>query len=184
MKLLLCIGLAGALAAPRTSPSPTVFATKAGQVRFEASSPIEDIEATNTTTAAVLNLTTTQLAFAVPVAGFKFKRTLMQVHFNENYLESEKYPLATFKGRFAGSSPAELAAPGPHLVQVTGELAIHGVTRTITTPATLELRGGRLLARTQLDVAPADYNIDIPLLVRSQIAKVAHVRVDLDCAPQ
>lgn len=129
MKLLLCLGLAGALAAPRTSP--TVFATKTGQVRFEASSPLEDIEATNESTAAVLNLATTQLAFAVPVTGFKFKRTLMQVHFNENYLESEKYPLATFKGRFAGGSPAELAAPGPHPVQVTGELTIHGVTHTI-----------------------------------------------------
>ncbi len=184
MKLLLCIGLAGVLATPRTGPNPTVFATKSGQVRFEASSPLEDIEATNETTAAVLNLPAAQLAFAVPVAGFKFKRTLMQVHFNENYLESEKYPLATFKGRFTGGSPAELATPGPHAVQVTGELAIHGVTRTIAVPATLELRGGRLLAHAQLDVAPADYNIAIPLLVRSQVAKVAHVQVVLDCAPQ
>lgn len=184
MKLLLCLGLAGALAALRTSPSPTVFTTKTGQVRFEASSPLEDIEATNESTAAVLNLATAQLAFAVPVTGFKFKRTLMQVHFNENYLESEKYPLATFKGRLAGGSPAELATPGPHPVQVTGELAIHGVTRTITAPATLELKGGHLLAHAQLDVAPADYNIEIPLLVRSQVAKVAHVRVALDCAPQ
>jgi hypothetical protein len=182
MKLFLCLGLAGALAAPRTSP--TVFATKTGQVRFEASSPVEDIEATNESTAAVLNLTTAQLAFAVPVTGFKFKRTLMQVHFNENYLESEKYPLATFKGRLAGGSPAELAAPGPHPVQVTGELAIHGVTHTIAAPATLELKGGHLLARAQFDVAPADYNIEIPLLVRSQVAKVAHVRVALDCASQ
>jgi len=184
MKLLLCLGLAGALATPLPSPSPSVFTTKTGQVRFEASSPLEDIEATNTSTSAVLNLTTAQLAFAVPVAGFKFKRTLMQVHFNENYLESEKYPLATFKGHLAGGSPAELATPGPHVVQVSGELAMHGVTHSLTVPATLELRGGQLLASAQFDVAPADYNITIPLLVRSQIAKVAHVRVALTCAPQ
>jgi polyisoprenoid-binding protein YceI len=184
MKLLLCVGLAGALAASHTSLAPNVFATKTGQVRFEASSPLEDIEATNNATSAVLNLTTAQLAFAVPVAGFKFKRTLMQEHFNENYMESEKYPLATFKGRLAGGNPADLATPGPHVVQVSGELAIHGVTHTIAVPATLELKGGQLLASTQFDVAPADYNITIPLLVRSQVAKVAHVRVALACAPQ
>ena len=75
------------------------YLTKTGQVSFFSSAPIEDIEARNQQVAAVLDLGTGQLAFVVPIKGFVFKRTLMQEHFNENYLESDKYPKATFSGR-------------------------------------------------------------------------------------
>ena len=157
--------------------------TKTGQVSFFSATPIEDIEAKSQQVAAVLDFGTGQLAFSLPVKSFVFKRTLMQEHFNENYIESEKYPKATFSGKFVGVNAGMLTAAGPHNVQVEGDLTLHGVTHRIQVPATVELRGGQLLAQASFPVASADYNIEIPLLVRNSIAKIISVRVDLACAP-
>ena len=174
--LLLVRGVPPALAQGR-------YLTKTGLVSFFSASPIEDIEARNQQVAAVLDFSTGQLAFSVPVKGFVFKRTLMQEHFNENYMESDKYPKATFTGRFVGFDASHLATAGPHPAQVEGDLTLHGVTHHLRVPATVELRGGQLLAQATFPVASADYNIEIPLLVRNNIAKIISVRVDLMCTP-
>ncbi|MBF9223949.1 YceI family protein [Hymenobacter ruricola] len=159
------------------------FMTKAGRVSFFSASPIEDIEAKNQQVAAVLDFGTGQLAFTLPVKAFAFKRTLMQEHFNENYMESDKFPKASFTGRFVGFDAATLATPGPHSLQVEGDLTLHGVTHRIQVPATVELKGSQLLAAAIFPVAPADYNIEIPLLVRNNIAKSVSVKVALACDP-
>ena len=157
------------------------YLTKAGRVSFFSTSIIEDIEARNTAVAAVLDLGTGQLAFAVPVKEFVFKRTLMQEHFNENYMESDKFPKATFTGHFTGADMAALGVAGSHAVQVEGNLTLHGVTHRVTVPGTLELKNGQLLAFAFFSVAPADYNIEIPLLVRENIAKIVSIRMSLTC---
>jgi polyisoprenoid-binding protein YceI len=182
MKPLLFLLLAPlALAVPHRSYAQHKYLTKTGQVSFFSASPIEDIEARTQQVAAVLDFDAKQLAFTMPIKSFVFKRTLMQEHFNENYLESDKFPKATFTGRFTDFDPAALATAGPHPVQVTGDLTLHGVTHRIQVPATVELKGGQLLAAATFPVAPADYNIEIPLLVRDRIAKVVSVRVALTC---
>ncbi|WP_245318814.1 YceI family protein [Hymenobacter elongatus] len=159
------------------------FMTKVGRVTFFSTSIIEDIEARNTSAAAVLDLSTSQLAFSVPVKEFLFKRTLMQEHFNENYMESTKFPRATFTGHFVGLDAAALATPGSHIVKVEGDLTLHGVTHHMTVPGTLELKNGQLMAFALFSVAPADYNIEVPLLVRENIAKIVSIRVGLTCDP-
>ena len=185
MKIWLLLGLAGwLLLAARPGRAQTKFLTHTGRISFVSSSIIEDIEATNAATAAVIDLPTGQLAFSVPIHEFQFKRTLMQEHFNENYLESEKYPKATFTGHFSGADEAVLGAAGPHPVQVEGDLTMHGVTHHLTVPGSLELKSGQLLAFASFRVAPADYNIESPLLVREHIAKIVTVRVALSCDPQ
>jgi hypothetical protein len=179
MKLLLLLLLL--LGLPPEAWAQGRYLTKTGHISFFSSSPIEDIEARNQQVAAALDLGTGQLAFSVPIKAFVFKRTLMQEHFNENYLESDKYPKATFSGRFVGLDAATLSTPGSHPVQVEGDLTIHGVTRHIQLPATLELKGTQLVGAAVFDVATADYKIEIPLLVRNNIAKVVKVRVALSC---
>ena len=159
------------------------YLTKTGLVSFFSASPIEDIEARNQQVAAMLDFGTGQLAFSLPVKGFVFKRTLMQEHFNENYMETDKYPRATFTGHFVGFEAGQLAIAGAHPAQVEGDLTLHGVTHRIRVPATVELRGGQLLAQATFPVASADYNIEIPLLVRNNIAKVISVHVELACTP-
>ena len=159
------------------------YLTKTGQVSFFSATPIEDIDARHQQVAAVVDLGTGQMAFSMLMKGFVFKRTLMQEHFNENYVESDKYPKATFAGRLVAFDAATLTTAGPHPVQVAGDLTLHGVTRKVQVPGTLELKNGRLLAEAAFPVASADYNIEIPLLVRNNIAKVISVRVALACDP-
>jgi hypothetical protein len=159
------------------------YMTKTGQVSFFSSTPIEDIEAKTQQVAAVLDFGTSQMAFSLPVKSFVFKRTLMQEHFNENYMESDKYPKATFTGRFVNFDAATLNTAGPHPVQVEGDLTLHGVTHRVQVPGTVELKSGQVLATATFPVASADYNIEIPLLVRNSIAKTVTVRVALACAP-
>jgi hypothetical protein len=173
---LLFSALAGAQAQSK-------YMTKTGRVSFFSATPIEDIEAKSQQTAAILDFGTGQLAFSVPIKSFVFRRTLMQEHFNENYMESDKFPKATFTGHFVGFDAATLATAGPHNVPVEGDLTLHGVTHHITVPASVELKTGQLLAFATFPVASADYNIEIPLLVRNNIAKVVTVRVALSCDP-
>lgn len=184
MKTLLFLLVAGLfVAAPGQSQAQTKFLTRTGRVTFFSKSVIEDIEAFNSATAGVIELSTGQAAFSIPIREFQFKRTLMQEHFNENYMESEKYPKATFSGKFTGADATTLATAGPHPVQVEGELTMHGVTQHVAVTGSLELKSGQLLAFALFTVAPADYHIEIPALVRDHIAKIVTVRVALSCDP-
>jgi len=169
------------LATPWTGHAQSKFMTKSGRVTFFSTSIIEDIEARNGAAAAILDLNTGELAFAIPIKEFVFKRTLMQEHFNENYMESDKYPKATFMGHFTGADAITLGVAGPRNVQVEGELTLHGVTHHVAVPGSLELKNGQLMAFAFFSVAPADYNIEVPLLVRENIAKIVGIRVALSC---
>ena len=143
---------------------------------------MEDIEARNNKVAAVLDLSTGQLAFAVPIREFQFKRTLMQEHFNENYMESEKYPKATFTGQVVNAAQvAKLLPTASQNVEVEGQMTLHGVSHKVAVSGTLQQRDGQLVVFAYFNIAPADYAIDIPLLVREHIAKSVSVRVNLTC---
>ncbi|GAA4005771.1 hypothetical protein GCM10022408_16910 [Hymenobacter fastidiosus] len=181
MKYVLFLALS-LLLLPR-SRAQGKYATRAGLISFFAGTPLEDIDARNAQVAAVLDLSSGQLAFTVPMKAFQFRRTLMQEHFNENYVESEKYPRATFTGKVLNFQPALVQQTGPQPVQVEGELTIHGVKRRVQVPGTLELKNNQLLVRSKFIVAPADYNIEIPALVRDNIAKTIAVTVALTCDP-
>ncbi|MCA8831576.1 YceI family protein [Hymenobacter pini] len=169
---------------PAGSAQASRYQTRTGTVSFFSASPIEDIEARSQQLAAVLDAATGQLAFSVPIRSFQFKRTLMQEHFNENYLESEKYPKATFSGRLLEwKSEALTAGSGAVPVVAEGDLTMHGVTRHLKVPGTLTPLTGQLLLNASFYVAPADYKIDIPALVRDHIAKNVLVTVRLACTP-
>ncbi|AMJ65519.1 YceI family protein [Hymenobacter sp. PAMC 26628] len=132
---------------------------------------------------AAVDVQSGQVVFTVLMKAFVFPKLLMQTHFNENYVESEKYPKATFSGHLVAFEAAVLAGPGPQAVPVEGDLTIHGVTRRVRVPGTLARQGNYLLVNTKFAVAPADYNIEIPALVRGHVAKSVDVTVALTCAP-
>lgn len=181
-RLLLLAGLLGGLAAA-PARAQTKYFTRTGTIDFFSATPFEDIEAHNQQVGAAVDVASGQVVFTVPMQEFKFPKTLMQTHFNENYVESEKYPRATFAGQLVGFQPAALAAAGPQPVQVEGDLTIHGVTKRVRVPGTLEKQGNRLLVKAKFAVASADYNIEIPALVRSHVAKSVAVTVALACDP-
>ncbi|SNC75348.1 Polyisoprenoid-binding protein YceI [Hymenobacter gelipurpurascens] len=160
------------------------YQTRTGTTSFFSASPLENIEARSQQTSALLDLQTSQLAFSLPIRSFQFKRSLMQEHFNENYLESERYPKATFVGHLLDAKPAELReTAAAQTVTADGDLTIHGVTRHVRVPGTLQLQNGQLLVQATFTVAPAEYKIEIPALVRDHIAKSVQVSVRLAAAP-
>jgi hypothetical protein len=172
----------GGLAGPLAARGQAKYMTKTGLISFFSASIMEDIEARNNKVAAVLDLSTGQLAFAVPIREFQFKRTLMQEHFNENYMESDKYPKATFSGQVVNAAQVLKQLPtAAQNVEVEGLMTLHGVAHKVAVSGTLQLRDGQLVVFAYFNIAPADYAIDIPLLVREHIAKSVSVRVNLTC---
>jgi polyisoprenoid-binding protein YceI len=160
------------------------YVTRAGHISFFSASIMEDIEARNDKVAAAFDLSTGQMAFSVPIHEFQFKRTLMQEHFNENYMESEKFPKATFSGQVLNAAQVLKQLPSTtQNVEVEGQLTMHGVTHKVLVNGTLQMRDGQLVAFAYFNIAPADFSIDIPLLVREHIAKSVSVRVNLTCDP-
>ena len=172
----------GGLAGPLAARGQAKYMTKTGLISFFSASIMEDIEARNNKVAAVLDLSTGQLAFAVPIREFQFKCTLMQEHFNENYMESDKYPKATFSGQVVNAAQVLKQLPtAAQNVEVEGLMTLHGVAHKVAVSGTLQLRDGQLVVFAYFNIAPADYAIDIPLLVREHIAKSVSVRVNLTC---
>jgi len=160
------------------------YMTRAGHISFFSASIMEDIEARNDKVAAAFDLGTGQMAFSVPIHEFQFKRTLMQEHFNENYMESDKFPKATFTGQVLNAAQVLKQLPTTtQNVEVEGQLTMHGVTHKVLVNGTLQMRDGQLVAFAYFNLAPADFSIDIPLLVREHIAKSVSVRINLTCDP-
>lgn len=159
------------------------YFTKNGQITFFSGTPMENIEAVNNTTSSVLDARTGKMEFAVLMKAFKFEKALMEEHFNENYVESGKFPKATFAGRITNLDAVDLKKNGTYKVNVKGNLTIHGETKEVEVPGTLTVDGGKVKANAVFNVAPNDYKIEIPKLVKEKIAKQIKVTVNLDYQP-
>lgn len=155
------------------------YMTRNGTISFYSKTPMEDIKASNSQAYAVIDVGAKNLAFTLLMKGFLFDKQLMQEHFNENYVESDKYPKASFTGNYTGD--VNLAKDGVYNVTVNGKLTMHGITKPVTAPATLEVKNGHLIGKCAFQIAPADYNISIPSVVKDKIAKQLDVNVLVDC---
>ncbi len=153
-----------------------------GFISFFSSAPLEDIYAENQKVKSLIDLATKEVAFVVTISGFEFKKALMQDHFNEKYMESHKYPKATFSGKL--TSAADLQSQGAHEVIVKGDIDIHGVTKPIEVPGTLYNRGDHLTAESEFYLKPADFDIKIPKLLIKNIAEKVLVKVKLEYQPK
>lgn len=146
-----------------------------GKVTFFSSAPMEDIKAETTKVRSLIDIETGEMAFVVPIRSFEFPKKLMQEHFNENYLESHKYPDATFKGRLIDYDRSKKEK---QKVKARGELTIHGVTKTIEVAGTLKLTSRGAQIEAKFPVRVADYQIEIPQLVFYNIAEVVDVTLN------
>ena len=152
-----------------------VYMTKTGFIGFYSKTPFEDIRAENNQVYALMDLVTHHIAFALLMKGFLFPKELMQEHFNENYLESDKYPKATFSGNCSGEM--ELSKEGIYQVVIKGDLNLHGVSRPIETTAQLDVKNDRILGTASFRIKPEDFKIHIPGVVRDKIANEIKVNV-------
>jgi hypothetical protein len=149
-----------------------------GFIGFYSKTALEDIKAENNQVFAVIEPSTKKIAFSVLLKGFVFAKELMQEHFNENYVESDKYPKATFSGSYTGD--VDLNKDGAYKVVVKGDLNLHNTTHPVETPATLTVKNGHLIGVAEFKARPEDYNISIPSLVRDKIDKEMAVKVNID----
>ena len=173
--LLLCCLLC--LGAP-VSRAQDLWTTETGIVHINASTPLEDIDATNDRVNAILRHGDGAFAVVMLIPEFRFRRKLMQEHFNENYMESDKFPKATFSGKISGH--ADMAPGDTRQCRIAGTLTVHGVARERVVEAEIRRtpRGWRI--HSDFTVRTADHNIDIPKIVFTKIAEEVAVSLDFD----
>ena len=156
--------------------------TKEGNISFYSDAPMEKIEASNTGATSVVDLESGRMEFAVLIKGFQFEKALMQEHFNENYMESSKFPKSTFKGEITNLAAINFNEDGTYAANIKGDLTIHGVTKTVETTGQFVVKGGQISGNSTFTVLVADYGIEIPAVVKDNIAK--EVKIMVDCAYQ
>ncbi|MEX0810667.1 MAG: YceI family protein [Chitinophagales bacterium] len=159
------------------------YITKTGHISFYSEAPLENIEADNNQVTSILDTESGEMVFSVLMKGFQFEKALMQEHFNEKYIHSEKYPKSTFQGKIVDLSAVDFSKDGEYEVEVEGTLNLHGESKTIKSPGTLEVKDGEINANATFNLTVADYNIEIPSVVEDNIADVVEVRVKMNYKP-
>jgi len=152
--------------------------TKTGKVTFEASVPaFEEVKATNNGVTFVLNSKTGEIASLAMMKGFRFKLALMEEHFNENYVESDTYPKATFKGNIANFDAGALTATAKDYT-IKGKLELHGKAKDISIIAKIRKTDAGIEIISNFTVNTEDYAIAIPSVVKSKVSNKVAVRIE------
>jgi hypothetical protein len=159
------------------------YMTKNGFIGFYSKTPMEEIKADNNQVAGVLDTGTGEMVFQVLIKSFHFERALMEEHFNENYMESEKYPKSTFKGKITNLSSVNFSKNGTYDATVDGDLTLHNVTNKVNIKGTIEVITGGINASSKFNIVPEDYKIEIPGVVREKINKNLEVTVSMKYTP-
>jgi hypothetical protein len=159
------------------------YMTKNGHIRFYSHTPMEDIDANNNQVGSIIDVKSGEIVFNALIKSFEFSRALMQEHFNENYMESDKIPNAKFKGQVLNIKDVDVKKDGDYAVDVKGDLNVHGVIKNITVKANMQVKGGKIMGSSKFTVTAADFNISIPSVVKEKIAKEIEVTVEMNYEP-
>jgi polyisoprenoid-binding protein YceI len=152
--------------------------TKNGTISFFSKTDMEDIYAKNSQVMSVLNTATGEIQFSVLIKSFNFEKALMQEHFNENYMESDKFPKSSFKGSVDDKSKVDFSKDGTYSVTVSGELEMHGVKNKVSAvPSSIIIKDGKISGNSKFKVKLADYGIKVPNLVKDNISEIIEVTV-------
>jgi polyisoprenoid-binding protein YceI len=157
------------------------YVSEKSEIVFFSDAPMEDIKATNKKASSIFNSSNNEIVFSVPIAEFQFAKSLMQEHFNEKYMESDKYPKSTFQGTIQNFDVTKKETQNARAV---GKLTIHGVTNDVDLPGTIESDGNNLIMKSKFMVKLADYKIQIPQLLWRNIAEQVEVTVEFTFKPQ
>ncbi|GAA4278611.1 hypothetical protein GCM10022259_33360 [Aquimarina mytili] len=156
------------------------FLTKQGYTSFFSSAPVEDIKADNNQVLSIIDTSTGTIAIAILMKSFMFEKSLMQEHFNENYVESDKYPKAKFKGQILNFNSLD---QNEQEVTIDGNITIHGVTQKLETLAKITRTTDHISVQGSFPLKIADFNIKIPSVVVNNIAEIVEVSFALDHKP-
>jgi hypothetical protein len=176
MKRVLILTLVLAIVAPGLK-AQKIYSTKSAKITFFSKAPLEDIEAKNSEVESKLAPSSGQLVFTLLIKGFHFPNALMEEHFNENYMESSKFPKSDFKGYVTNIKEINFQKDGSYPAKVKGKLTIHGVTREVETTGTIDVKGDKVFGRSKFNINLKDYGIG-GALVGKKIAESIAITVD------
>lgn len=161
---------------PTASPvAPPLYICREVNASLYSEAPIENIEATSVKGFAVINSGNGEVQFNIPIRSFQFNKSLMQEHFNENYMESDKFPYAKFKGKI--NEAVDFSKNGEHAVTVTGELEVHGVKKPRTIAGLIKINDQKIAVLSTFNVLCKDHDIKIPKLVFKNIAESIRITI-------
>ncbi len=164
----------------KVSYSQEKYFTKTGKIQFFSKTVAENVDATNRSAAVIHDSKTGDLQFAVLMKGFEFKKALMQEHFNREYVESDKFPKAEFKGQIVNNSEIKYTADGTYPAKVKGKLTLHGITKEIETAGTITVKNGKITTAATFNIQLPDYSIKVPAVNRSQISD--NIKINVECS--
>lgn len=156
-----------------------VYFTKNGSISFFSKTILQNIQADNNEVISIINLQTGSLQFSLLNTAFHFPKAKMEEDFNEDYIESNKYPRSTFKGNITNINKIDFSKDGTWQVNVTGDLMIHGVTKNITTPGKIIIKDGKISAAASFNILLEDYHIKIPSIVSNKISE--NIEITIHC---
>jgi len=177
-KLLLTLGV---LVVFMSTSFSQVLVCKNGNISFFQETLVEDIDGRSTKLVSVIDTKTNIIAYKVEMASFLFEKSLMQDHFNENYVESSKYPHTIFKGQI--SETIDWTKDGTYPITATGMMSMHGVTKTITEKGTLTIHNGEVTIHNMFSIKFTDYRVEIPSLLIKQLSDAVEVTVNCTYTP-
>jgi polyisoprenoid-binding protein YceI len=155
------------------------YITKSGFIRFYSHASLENIEATNKQVNSALDITTGDFIFKVLMKSFEFEKALMQEHFNENYVESDKFPNASFKGKVLNMKEINFTKNGTYTATIEGDLTIHGVTKKVQEKGTFDVKDGKIVGQAKFNISLKEYNVIIPKTVVNNISDMIEITVDV-----
>jgi polyisoprenoid-binding protein YceI len=162
-----------------TIVSAQKYITKTGFIRFFSHSTLEDIEATNKQVNSALDISSGDFVFKVLMKSFEFEKATMQEHFNEKYVESDKFPNANFKGVITNLKEINFNKNGTYPATISGDLTIHGVTKKVQEKGTFQVVDGKIIGQSKFKISLKDYNVVIPSAVTNNISDMIEITVDV-----
>ncbi len=156
------------------------FVSSRSSISFFSEATLENITAENKKGASIFNPSTAEIVFSVPIREFQFAKKLMQEHFNEKYMESDKYPKAMFQGKVTEFNPQLESQKS----RAQGKLTIHGVTRDVDVAGTIERKDQNYIIKASFPVRLADYKIEIPQILWQNVAEQVEVKIEFEYKPQ
>lgn len=158
------------------------YITEKSHVSFFSEAALENITADNKNSAALLDLSTSMMAVSIPIIDFKFEKKLMWEHLNEKYMETDKYPRATFRGKIQNFEPDK---EGEQQVSAKGTLTIHGVSQEVEIPGLMEItKNNKVRIQSVFMIKLEDYNIIIPKVLWQNIAEQIETKLNFTLKPK
>jgi hypothetical protein len=158
-----------------------VNAKEGFKIRFFSSTPLEDIDAVSKNGKMVVQSSQNLIQIKLQIKDFHFKNALMEEHFNENYMETERFPNSSFSGTLTGIS--SYSTDGKYNVTAKGWLEIHGVKNLIQIPGSITIQNQKLILHSVFTVKLVDYKIKVPSLYITNIAEQIEITFDASLEP-